>query len=188
MYQLCNDILLDIMPPKEPVKVDPKRSVASHKRWVTNAVGRAEKFLGGNPNGFTNPRDIKDAEKLVAEIEEKLSGLEKKWTDILSPQLQDDDPDGLFDTLDADVLDTSEQANTWISGLKNAVEDYEATAAPAAAAAAAPAAPKKELKLNTAFKPSILARSSNLEEFHAWENSFRGHYEVNTPFLNAATP
>ena len=176
------------MPPKEPVGVDPKRSIASHKRWVTNAVGRAEKFLGGNPNGLTSPRHVKDAEKLIVEIEEKLSGLEKKWTDVLSPQLEANDPDGLFDGLDADVLDTSEQANIWISGLKNAVIDYEATVAPAEAAAAAPAAPKRELKLNTAFKPSILARSSNLEEFRAWEDSFRGHYEVNTTFLDAATP
>ena len=89
------------MPPKEPVKVDPKRSIRSHKNWVTNAVGRAEKFLGGHPNGLTTPRHVKDAEKLVVEIEEKLSGLEKKWTDVLSPQLQADDPDGLFDALDS---------------------------------------------------------------------------------------
>ena len=149
------------MPPKEPVKVDPKRSIASHKRWVTNAVGRAEKFLGEHPNGLTTPRHVTKAEELTAEIKENLSSMQKKWKDILSPQLQADDPDGIFDGLDADVLDTSEQANIWISGLQNAVEDYEATAAPAAAAAAAPAAPKKELKLNTAFKPSILARSSN---------------------------
>merc|ERR1712001_569026 len=144
--------------------------------------------LGEHPNGLASPRDIKVAEELIEEIKEKLSSLEKKWTDVLSPQLQADDPDGLFDGLDSDVLDTSELANTWITGLKNAVEDYEATAAPAAAAAAAPAAPKKELKLNTAFKPSILARSSNLEEFHAWEDSFRGYYELNTAFLDAATP
>ena len=157
------------MPPKEPAKVDPKRSIRSHKSWVTNAVGRAEKFLGTHPNGLTTPRHAKDAEELIAEIKEKLSGLEKKWTDVLSPQLQADDPDGLFDTLDADVLDTSELANTWITGLKNAVGDFEATAAPAEAAAAAPAAPKKELKLNTAFKPAPPWRGRVI-----WRNSTHG--------------
>merc|ERR1712001_288714 len=103
--------------------------------------------LGEHPNGLASPRDIKVAEELIEEIKEKLSSLEKKWTDVLSPQLQADDPDGLFDGLDSDVLDTSELANTWITGLKNAVGDFEATAAPAAAAAAAPAAPKKRTQV-----------------------------------------
>ena len=98
------------MPPKDPTKVDPKRSVRSHKNWITNAVGRAEEFLGEHPDGLTTPRDVKDAEELVEEIKEKLSSLEKKWTDVLSPQLEADDPDGLFDVLDSDVLDTSELA------------------------------------------------------------------------------
>ena len=148
------------MPPK-----DPKKSIRSHKTWVTNAVGRAEEFLGEHPDGLVNPRNVKDAEELIEEIKEKLSSMEKKWTDVLSPQLEADDPDGLFDVLDSDVLDTCELAKKWINGLKRAVQIFEATAAPAAAAPVAP--PKKELKLNTAFKPSTLARSSNLEEFHA---------------------
>ena len=128
------------MPPKEPVKVDPKRSIRSHKSWVTNAVGRAEKFLGGHPNGLTTPRQVKDAEKLVVEIEEKLSSLEKKWTDVLAPQLEADDPDGLFDVLDSEVHDTSEVAKKSVNGLRREVKTFKAkeTAAPAVAAHMAP--------------------------------------------------
>ena len=115
---------------------------------------------------------------------------QKKQTLLKSaPQLEANDPDGLFDNLDSDVHDTSQQAEKSIHELKRAVKIFEAkgggTATPAAAA---PVKPKKELKLNTAFKPSVLARSSNLEEFHAWETSFRGYYEMNQAFLAAATP
>ena len=171
------------MPPKDPTKVDPKKSIRSHKTWVTDAIGRAGEFLGEHPDGLATSEDVKDAEELVEEIREKLSNMEKKWTDVLSPQLEANDPDGLFDDLDSDVHDTSEVAKKSINGLKRAVKIFKAkeTAAPAAAA---PVAPKKELKLNTAFKPSTLARSSNLEEFHAWEDSFRGYYELNTAFTN----
>ena len=151
------------MPPK-----DPKKSVRSHKNWVTNAVGRAEEFLGEHPDGLTTPRDVKDAEELVEEIKEKLSSLEKKWTDVLSPQLEANDPDGLFDDLDSDVHDTSEVAKKSINGLKTAVKIFKAkgTAAPAAAAHVAP---KKELKLNTAFKPAPPWRGRVI-----WRNSTHG--------------
>ena len=74
------------MPPK-----DPKKSIRSHKTWVTNAVGRAEEFLGEHPDGLVNPRNVKDAEELIEEIKEKLSSMEKKWTDVLSPQLEADE-------------------------------------------------------------------------------------------------
>ena len=73
------------MPPKEPVKVDPKRSIRSHKSWVTNAVGRAEEFLGEHPDGLATSRDVKDVEELVEKVKEKLSNMEKKWTDVFLP-------------------------------------------------------------------------------------------------------
>ena len=47
---------------------------------------------------------------------------------------------------------------------------------------------KKVLKLDTLFKPSILPRSSNLDEFYTSETTFRGYYKTNKAFLAASIP
>ena len=94
------------MPPKG-TKVDLKKSMTSHWTWVNNAIGRAEKFIGDNPDGLATSRDVKKAKELIGKIKEKLSNMEKKWTDVFVPQLEDDDPDNLYDDWDFNVHNTS---------------------------------------------------------------------------------
>ena len=107
------------MPPKV-TKVDLKKSMTSHRTWVNNAIGRAEKFIGDNPTGLTTPRHIRDAKELIEKIKEKLANMEKKWTDVFVPQLEDNDPENLHDDWDHNVHDTSKQAD----GLKKAIYTF----------------------------------------------------------------
>ena len=91
--------------------------------------------------------------------------MEKKWTDVFIPQLEDDDPDNLYDDWDFNVHDTSKQAENAIDELDKAIKAFKAKGNVAPTAPTTPSEPKKVLKLDTSFKPSILPRSSNLEEF-----------------------
>ena len=112
--------------------------------------------------------------------------MEKKWTDVFVPQLEDDDPDNLYDDWDFNVHNTSKQAENAIDELDKAIKAFEAKGNVAPTAPTTPSEPKKVLKLDTSFKPSILPRSSNLEEFYTWETTFKGYYETNKAFLAAA--
>ena len=51
-------------------KVNIKRSMASHRTYVNDAIKRAEKFIADHPNGLTNSHAHKVAEKQIEEIEE----------------------------------------------------------------------------------------------------------------------
>ena len=42
-------------------KVNIKRSMASHRTYVNNAIKRAEKFIADHPNGLTNSHAHKTA-------------------------------------------------------------------------------------------------------------------------------
>ena len=48
-------------------KVDMKRSMTSHRTWVNDAIKRAEKFIGDNPDGLTSGDQEKTISKVNAE-------------------------------------------------------------------------------------------------------------------------
>ena len=162
--------------------------MTSHQTWVNDAVGWAEKFIEDNPDGLTTPWDETIAKELIGKIKEKLSNMEKKWTNVFLPQLEADDPGILYADWDLNVHDTSKQAENSIDELNKAIKTFEAKGTATTTAPATPSETKKVLKLDPLFKPSILPRSSNLEEFYTWETTFRGYYETNKAFLAASTP
>ena len=168
-------------------KVNIKRSMASHRTYVNNAIKRAEKFIADHPNGLTNSHAHKTAEEQIDEIKEYLASMKKKWTDVFLPQLEVDDPDSLLDVWDNTVQDISNQAKNTIDELGKGIETF-LTSGAAASTASTTTNSRKELKVNTTFKPQILPRSTNLEEFHTWEKNFKGYHEMNKAFLAAATP
>ena len=53
-------------------KVDMKGSMTSHRTWVKDAIKRAEKFMGDNPDGLITSGDQEAAKELIEEIEENL--------------------------------------------------------------------------------------------------------------------
>ena len=77
-------------------KVDIKKSMTSHRTWVNDAIKRAEKFLGDNPDGLVTTGDQEATKKLIEKIEDKLANLEKKWNDVFVPQLEVEDPDNIL--------------------------------------------------------------------------------------------
>ena len=166
-------------------KVDIKKSMTSHRTWVTNAINRAEKFIGDHPNGLTNSNAHKAAEEQIEEIKEKLASMENKWTDVCVPQLEEEDPDNLLDDWDHNVQDISKQAKNTIDELRKGIETFITSGT--AASTAPTTDSKKVLKVDTSFKPPILARSTNLEEFHTWEKEFKGYHEMNKAFLATTT-
>ena len=168
-------------------KVDIKKSMTSHRTYVNNAIKRAEKFIADHPNGLTNARAHKNAEKQIEEIEEYLANMEKKWTDVFLPQLEVEDPDNLFEVWDNNVQDVSNQAKNVIDELEKGIETFLNSGA-ATNTASPTRNSKRTLKVDTSFKPSILARSTNLEEFLTWENEFKGYHEMNKAFLAITTP
>ena len=170
-----------------PPKVNVKRSMTSHRTWVNNAINRAEKFIGDHPNGLTNSNAHKAAEEQIEEIKEKLASMAKKWTDVFVPQLEVEDPDNLLADWDHNVHDISKQAENTIDELRKVLKDYETKGTVAGAASTTVAGSKRALKVDTSFKPPILARSTNLEEFHTWEKEFKGYHEMNKAFLATTT-
>ena len=166
-------------------KVDLKRSMTSHKNWVNDAIQRAVKFMGNNPDGLCTPGDQKVAERLVEKMEENIASMKSKWTDVFLPQLEKEDPNNLFDEWDEKVLDTSKEAENQIDVLRAAIKAFVTKES---APNSAPVANSKTPKMNTAFKPSTLLASNNLQEFYAWERSFLGYYEQNQEFLATTTP
>ena len=167
-------------------KVDLKRSMTSHRTWVNNAVLRAEKFIGDNADGLTTLGDKMVAERLIEKIEEKLTSMEKKWTDVFVPQLEVEDPDSLYDEWDNNVHDISKQAENCIDELRKAIKTFEAKGA-ATSPASTTNSDSKKLKIDTTYKPPILVKASNLEEFYTWEKQFKGYYEMNKAFLAGTT-
>ena len=107
-----------------PPKVDIKRSMTSHRTWVNDAINRAEKFIGDNPDGLTTSGDHKAAEELIEKIKEKLVSMENKWTDVFAPQLEEEDPDSLYDDWDHNVHDVSKQAENTIDELRKAIKTF----------------------------------------------------------------
>ena len=166
--------------------VNVKRVMTSHRTWVTDAINRAEKFIGDHPNGLTNSNAHRAAEERIEKIKGKLASMESKWTDVCLPQLEEEDPDGLLDLWDGHVHDISKQAENTIDELEKGIEIFITSGT--ATSTAPTTNSKKVLKVDTSFKPLILARSTNLEEFHTWENGFKGHHEMNKAFLATATP
>ena len=139
-------------------KVNIKRSMASHRTYVNNAIKRAEKFIADHPNGLTNSHAHKTAEEQIDEIKEYLASMKKKWTDVFLPQLEVDDPDSLLDVWDNTVQDISNQAKNTIDELGKGIETF-LTSGAAASTASTTTNSRKELKVNTTFKPQILPRS-----------------------------
>ena len=167
-------------------KVDLKRSMTSHRTWVNDAVLRAEKFIGDNTDGLTTLGDKMVAERLIEKIEEKLTSMEKKWTDVFVPQLEVEDPDSLYDEWDNNVHDISKQAENCIDELRKAIKTFETKGA-ATSPASTTNSDSKKLKIDTTYKPPILVKASNLEEFYTWEKQFKGYYEMNKAFLAGTT-
>ena len=99
-------------------KVDIKKSMTSHRTWVNDAIKRAEKFLGDNPDSLATTGDQEAAKELIEKIKEKLASLEKKWTDVFAPQLEVEDPNKLLDVWDGHVHDISKQAENTIDELR----------------------------------------------------------------------
>ena len=66
-------------------KVDMKRSMTSHRTWVNDAIKRAEKFIGDNPDGLTTSGDQEAAKELIEEIGKNLASMVKKWI-VLNPK------------------------------------------------------------------------------------------------------
>ena len=95
-------------------KVDIKKSMTSHRTWVNDAIKRAEKFLGDNPDGLATTGDQEATKELIEKIKEKLASMEKKWTDVFVPQLEVEDPDNLLVEWDHNVHDISKQAENTI--------------------------------------------------------------------------
>ena len=147
-------------------KVNVKRSMASHRTWVNDAIKWAEKFLGDNPDGLITTGDQEATKKLIETIEDKLASMEKKWNDVFVPQLEADDPDKILVEWDGHVHDISNQAKNTIHELRKAIKKYETQGTVAGAASTTTPGSKRTLKVDTSFKPPILARSTNLEEFH----------------------
>ena len=168
-------------------KVDIKKSMTSHRTWVNDAIKRAEKFLGDNPDGLVTTGDQEATKKLIEKIEDKLASLEKKWNDVFVPQLEVEDPNKLLDVWDGHVHDVSKQAENTIDELRRVLKNYEIKGTVAGATSPTSPGSKRTLKVDTSFKPPILARSTNLEEFLTWENEFKGYHEMNKAFLATTT-
>ena len=169
-------------------KVDMKRSMTSHRSWVNEAITRAEKFIGDYPGGLITTGDQEATKELIEKIKGKLASMEKKWNDVFVPQLEKDDPDKILVEWDSHVHDTSKQAENTIDNLRRILRDYEIKGTVADAASTTTPGSKRTLKVDTSFKPTILARSTNLEEFHTWEREFKGYHEMNKAFLATTTP
>ena len=114
-------------------KVDIKRSMTSHRTWVNDAIKRAEKFLGDNPDGLITTGDQEAAEELIEDVDGELFSMVKKWTKVFEPQLEVEDPDNLLDEWDDNVHDISNRAENTIDELRKALKIFETKGAVASA-------------------------------------------------------
>ena len=106
-------------------KVDIKKSMTSHRTWVNDAIKRAEKFLGDNPDGLITTGDQEAAEELIEDVDGELFSMVKKWTKVFEPQLEVEDPDNLLDEWDNNVHDISNRAENTIDELRKALKIFE---------------------------------------------------------------
>ena len=140
-------------------KVNVKRSMTSHRSWVNDAIKWAKEFLKDNPDGLITTGDQEATEKLIEEIKGELASMVMTWTEVFEPRLEEDDPDNLLDEWDHNVQDISKQAENTIDELRKTVEAFEKSGTVASTVSTTDS--KKVLKVDTSFKPLILARSTN---------------------------
>ena len=139
-------------------KVDMKRSMTSHRTWVNDAIKRAEKFMGDNPDGLITSGDQEATKELIEEIKEKFASMAKKWTDVFVPQLEVEDPDKLLVAWDSHVHDISNQAKNTIDELRKALKIFETQGTVAGAASTTVSGSKRALKVDTLFLFLFLAQ------------------------------
>ena len=96
-------------------KIDMKGPMTSHRAWVNGVIKRAEKFLGGNPDGLITSGNQEAAKELIEEIELAIEevNLLVEWYD--------------------DVHDISRRAENTIDELRKALKIFETKGAVASA-------------------------------------------------------
>ena len=96
-------------------KVDMKGPMTSHRAWVNGVIKRAEKFLGGNPDGLITSGNQEAAKELIEEIELAIEevNLLVEWYD--------------------NVHDISRRAENTIDELRKALKIFETKGAVASA-------------------------------------------------------
>ena len=77
-------------------------------------IKRAERFIGGHPDGLITSGDQEAAEELIEDIGGELASMVKMWTEEFEPQLEVEDPDDLLDEWDDNVHDISNRAENTI--------------------------------------------------------------------------
>ena len=160
-------------------KKDPKKSIAKYESLCSGIVVKAETLVGSNPNGLTD-RGKTRAEGYIKELEDQYGRMTKRWHEEFEVQLEDEDED-LHDELFAKITATGIKVDKIKDTLYDLMDKDLASNEDIASET-------RSLKMETSFKPQILAASSNLEEFNAWERSFLAHHDQNKRFLAASTP
>ena len=146
--------------------VDPKTSMNSHAGHVKGKVEKLRKFMEDNKDGLTS-RTEKRAEALMDEVTQMYTSMENKWLTQLMDKVQDET---LLTELTKKLEDSSKMADDVVADITKMLKDYDNSLASASGGISAPVS-AKSLKMEVSFKPTVLAASSNLEEFNAWQNS-----------------
>ena len=115
----------------------------------------------------------------IKRINDQFSRMETRWEDDFKATLEAEDPT-LHDELEKRVIEVGTKVGKSIDVLYQLMDKPVITSSTSASAA-------KSLKMEVSFKPTVLAASSNLEEFNAWQNSFVAHHDQNKAFLGAST-
>ena len=163
------------MPPKE---VDKKRSINTYESKCLGLIGEADDFASTNTGGLTNT-GMERAKMHIKRINDQFSRMETRWEDDFKAKLEAEDPT-LHDELEKRVIEVGTKVGKSIDVLYQLMDKPVITSSTSASAA-------KSLKMEVSFKPTVLAASSNLEEFNAWHSSFVAHHDQNKAFLQAST-
>ena len=150
------------MPPKE---VDKKRSIGTYEDKCLKLITRADKFAQDNVAGLTETGK-KQAEGHIKAIEEQFDRMNKRWEDEFRAELETTD-ENLHDELAEKVDETSDKVDKAIQMLYSLIDKPLASAS---------ALDPRVLKPDKSWNPGILAASSNLEEYNAWEEIFMAQY------------
>ena len=160
--------------------VDKKKSINKYKDHCQREIVKAEKFAGDNTGGLTESGKER-AKGYIKDLQDQWDRMKKRWHVDFETQLEDED-EKLHDELEIIVNATSDKVDSAVAMLYDLIDKQLATNATNSAS------DPKALKLDKSWNPGILAASSNLEEYNAWEEIFMAHVDQNKDFLKAATP